>query len=133
MSIFRSQVLDVPGPNNRLEQQADGVLNLGADYRLSSMPLRLSGNINWTPGFSTRLSDAKEVFQGDKLVADASALWIFNPSLQLRLSASNFLPRKYPTGGTVLSNTLAGLPTRDMTLNNPPSYVNYQARLELKL
>jgi iron complex outermembrane receptor protein len=133
MSIFRSQVLDVPGPNNRLEQQADGVLNLGADYRLSSMPLRLSGNINWTPGFSTRLSDDKEVFQGDKLVADASALWIFNPSLQLRLSASNFLPRKYPTGGTVLSNTLAGLPTRDMTLNNPPSYVNYQARLELKL
>jgi iron complex outermembrane receptor protein len=123
----------VPGPNNRLEQQADGVLNLGADYRLSSMPLRLSGNINWTPGFSTRLSDDKEVFQGDKLVADASALWIFSPSLQLRLSASNFLPRKYPTGGTVLSNTLAGLPTRDMTLTNPPSYVNYQARLELKL
>ena len=133
MSLLQSRLTSIGGPNNRLEQQPDGTLNLGADYRLSGLPLRLSGNINWTPGYTTRLADTQEVWQGDKWVLDASALWIFTPSVQLRLSASNLLARDYLTGGSLLSAQSNGLPSRDNTQTTAPSYLNLQARLELKL
>ena len=133
MSLLQSRLTSLSGPNNRLEQQPDGTLNLGADYRPSGLPLRLSGNINWTPGYTTRLADTQEVWQGEKWVLDASALWTFTPSVQLRLSASNLLARNYLAGGSLLSTQSNGLPSRDTTQTNAPSYLNLQARLELKL
>ncbi len=133
MSLLQSRLTSLSGPNNRLEQQPDGTLNLGADYRLTDLPLRLSGNINWTPGYATRLADDQEVWQGDKWVLDASALWIFSPRAQLRLSASNLLARDYQSGGTLLSTQSNGLPIRSTTQNTAPSTPNLQARLELKL
>ena len=133
MSLLQSRLTTLNGPNNRLEQQPDGTLNLGADYRLIGLPLRLSGNINWTPGYTTRLADEQEVWLGDKWVLDASALWIFSPSAQLRLSASNLLARDYLSGGSLLSTQSSGLPIRSTTQSTAPSYLNLQARLELKL
>ena len=131
--MLQSRLTTLNGPNNRLEQQPDGTLNLGADYRLIGLPLRLSGNINWTPGYTTRLADEQEVWLGDKWVLDASALWIFSPSAQLRLSASNLLARDYLSGGSLLSTQSSGLPIRSTTQSTAPSYLNLQARLELKL
>lgn len=133
MSLLQSRLTTLSGPNNRLEQQPDGTLNLGADYRMRGLPLRLSGNINWTPGYTTRLADEQEVWLGDKWVLDASALWIFSPRAQLRLSASNLLARDYLTGGSLLSTQSNGLPIRSTTQSTAPSYLNLQARLELKL
>ncbi len=48
-SIYDSKVKSVPGPNNRLESQARGSVNLGADYRWRGTPLSVGGNLNWTP------------------------------------------------------------------------------------
>jgi iron complex outermembrane receptor protein len=133
MSLLQSRLTSLSGPNNRLEQQADGTLNLGADYRLSGLPLRLSGNINWTPGYTTRLADDREIWQGDKWVLDTSALWVLSPGAQLRLSASNLLARDYLSGGILRSTQTNGLPSLDTSQNTAPSYLNLQARLELKL
>ena len=133
MSLLQSRLTTLNGPNNRLEQQPDGTLNLGADYRMSGLPLRLSGNINWTPGYTTRLADTQEVWQGDKWVLDASALWIFSPRAQLRVSASNLLARDYLSSGSLLSTQSNGLAIRSITQSTAPSYLNLQARLELKL
>jgi len=133
MSLLQSRLTSLNGPNNRLEQQPDGTLNLGADYRLSNLPLRLSGNINWTPGYTTRLADTQEIWQGDKWVLDASALWVLSPIAQLRLSASNLLARDYLSRGSLRSTQTNGLPSLDTSQNSAPSYLNLQARLELKL
>jgi len=133
MSLLQSRLTSLSGPNNRLEQQPDGTLNLGADYRLSGLPLRLSGNINWTPGYTTRLTDDREIWQSDKWVLDASALWVLSPSAQLRLSASNLLARDYLSGGILRSTQTNGLPSLDTSQNTAPSYLNLQAKLELKL
>ena len=133
MSLLQSRLTSLSGPNNRLEQQPDGTLNLGADYRLSGLPLRLSGNVNWTPGYTTRLADDREIWQSDKWVLDASALWVLSPSAQLRLSASNLLARDYLSGGSLRSTQNNGLPSLDTSQNSAPSYLNLQARLELKL
>jgi iron complex outermembrane receptor protein len=133
LSLFRSSVDGVPGPNNRIDQQPDATANFGADYAVRGWPLKLSGNLNYTPGYTTQLSTTEQVFQSDKLVADASLVWTFSPSAQLRLSASNFTARNYLSGGSLLTNNNSGQTLRDTTQSTAASSVNLQAKLELKL
>ncbi|MES2947358.1 MAG: TonB-dependent receptor [Pseudomonadota bacterium] len=133
LSLFRSRVDGINGPDNRLDQQPDGTANLGADYQMTSLPLKVGGNINWTPQFATRLSDDQTVYQSNKLVADAYALWTINPRYQLRVSVSNFAGRDYTTGGSLLSTNAQGQTLRETTQTIAPSFVNLQARLEIKL
>ncbi len=133
LSLFRSRVDGISGPDNRLDQQPDGTANLGADYQMTSLPLKIGGNLNWTPEFTTRLSDDQTVYQSNKLVADAYALWTINPRYQLRMSVSNFAGRDYVTGGSLLSTNPQGQTLRETTQSVAPSFMGLQARLEMKL
>nr|WP_295783925.1 TonB-dependent receptor [Rhodoferax sp.] len=133
LSLFRSSVEGIAAPNNRLDQQPDGTANLGADYQLRGWPLKVGGNINWTPSFTTRLSDDQTVYQSNKFVADAYALWTISPGYQLRMSVSNFAGRDYMTGGSLLSTNPQGQTLRETTQTIAPSFVNVQVRLEIKL
>jgi iron complex outermembrane receptor protein len=128
VSLFRSRVEGVAGPDNRLAEQPGGTLNLGADYRLRSLPLTLGGNVNHTPGYEIRLDADRWAVQPDKTIVDAFALWAFNPGLQLRLSLGNALAQDYQTQTRVDSNGV-----RESSTNNARSYVNWQLRLEMKL
>jgi outer membrane receptor for ferrienterochelin and colicins len=127
-SLFRSRVDRVPGPDNRLDQQPSYTANLGADYRLPGLPLSVGGNLNWTPGYSTRLSDVQTAVQGKKVIADAFALWVFSPTLQLRTTFSNLDPRDYITGASL---TEGGV--RETSQTTAPTTLNLQLRLEIKL
>jgi outer membrane receptor for ferrienterochelin and colicins len=128
LSLFRSSVQTIPGPDNRLAEQPGGTLNLGADYRLRSLPLTLGGNINYTPGYDIRLDTNRWANQPDKTVVDAYALWVFDPALQLRLSLGNALAQDYLVQTWVESNG-----QRESVAANARSYVNWQLRLEMKL
>ena len=128
LSFFRSRVQGVPGPDNRLDQQPDYTANLGLDYRLPGLPLTLGGNLNWTPAYNTRISDEQLAFQGRKAQFDAYALWVFSPSLQLRLTASNIGARDYVTASSI---DVAGV--RETSTTTAPTYLNFQVKLELKL
>ncbi len=128
MSLFRSRVQGLPGPNNRLAEQPGGTLNLGADYRLRGLPLTLGGNLNYTPGYEIRLDANRWAVQPDKSVVDAYALWTFRPELQLRLSLGNALAQDYLTQTRVVSNGQL-----ESMASNARSYVNWQIRLEMKL
>ncbi|MEO8806812.1 MAG: TonB-dependent receptor [Burkholderiaceae bacterium] len=123
-SVFRSRVKSVASPDNRLDQQPDYTANLGADYRVPGVPLTLGGNLNWTPGYNTRLADTQTAYQGKKLGVDAYGLWVFNPALQLRVTASNIAALDYMTGSSLGS---------EVSATTAPSYVNLQLRLEIKL
>ncbi|MEN9720782.1 MAG: Vitamin transporter BtuB precursor, partial [Pseudomonadota bacterium] len=57
LSFFGSRVLDVMGPNNRLDQQPSMTANLGADYRVRAFPLTVGGNININPDYITRRTE----------------------------------------------------------------------------
>jgi outer membrane receptor for ferrienterochelin and colicins len=127
-SLFRSSVASVPGPDNRLDQQPPGTANIGADYRLRAIPLTLGTTVNWTPGYTTRLSDAQSATTGSKLVVDASALWSFSPAVRLRLSATNLSAADYALGSSFDTET-----ERDTAQTTTRSYVTWQLRLELKL
>ncbi|MGZ5240790.1 MAG: TonB-dependent receptor domain-containing protein, partial [Caldimonas sp.] len=132
-SFFRSHVKGVPGPDNRLDQQPAYTANLGLDHRLRGVPLTLGGNLNWTPGYLTRISDVQTATIGRKFVADVYGLWTFSPALALRVTASNLAARDYLTGSTVDGPDLQGIPVRETSRTTAPTFVNLQLRLEMKL
>ena len=133
VSFFDSRVKSVPGPDNRLDQQPKMTANLGADYRFRGVPLTLGGNLNFTPGYETRLSEDQAALVGDKLVFDAYALWTFKPGAALRLSATNLAPRDYTTGSSLDFEPTPGATTRETARIVTTTYVQWQLRLELKL
>ncbi len=132
-SVFASRVKGVPGPDNRLDQQPDYTANVGADYRFMAVPMTIGGNLNWTPGYSTRISSVQTASIGRKLVVDAYALWIFNPALQVRLTFSNLDARDYVFASSVDGSNLQGVPVRETSQTTQPTFVNVQLRVEMKL
>lgn len=132
LSLYRSRVDGVPGPDNRLEQQAKASANLGADYRWRGTPLTLGGNVNWVPGYTTRTEAGRTVTEGRKQVWDAYALWTFNPGVALRVLGNNLDPRDHGST-TVVDTPVASTTERTTVAAGSPSFTNWQLRLELKL
>ena len=134
LALFRSRVDGIPGPDNRLDQQAKLTANLGADYRLRGTPLTLGGNLNFVPGYRTQLAADRAVTTDGKRIFDAFALWTFSPSVGLRLLASNLAPR-VNEGRTDFDYALTpgGALLRETASSYGPTYTNWQLRLELKL
>lgn len=128
LSFFNSRVLDVLGPNNRLDQQPSMTANLGADYRVRAIPLTVGGNVNFNPDYTTRRTQEQWAYQGAKRVVDVYGLWKFTPATALRVSVSNLTPRDYLTGTTYLGNGFSE--TSNTTARN---WQNVQVRLEMKI
>jgi iron complex outermembrane receptor protein len=128
VSFFHSQVKDVPGPNNRLDQQPSSTGNLGGDYRLRSLPLTVGGNFNWNPAYDTRRTVEQWAYQGAKRVLDVYGLWRLSPSAGLRLTVSNLTPLDYVTGSTFSANDQT-----ESARTTARNWQNVQLRLELKI
>lgn len=124
LSLFRSRVKSVPGPDNRLDQQPGATLNVGADWRLTDWPLTLGATFNLTPGYDARLAEDQFASQGRKRVIDAYALWRVRPGLQLRMSASNLAP---------LDDIIGSVVAQEQSRTVSPSTMNWQLQLEMKL
>lgn len=128
LGAYRSRVDGVAGPDDRLDEQPDLTANLGADWRVDGVPLTLGGNLNLTPGYRTRLADTEVVEASRRRVFDAYALWIVNPSLQWRLSASNLAPLDARSLRAVDAGTL-----RETVTTVSAASVSWQLRLEMRL
>lgn len=128
VSFYRSRVLSVMGPDNRLDQQPSMTANLGADYRLKSAPLTLGGNVNYNPGYRTRLSAEQLSTVSQKRVMDLYGLWRLDSTTAWRLTLSNLDPRNYNTGSVYSGN---GVTENSRTQNQ--SWTNVQILLEKKL
>jgi outer membrane receptor for ferrienterochelin and colicins len=128
LSFFRSKVKDVPGPDNRLDQQPSMTANLGADYPLRGMPLTLGGNVNWNPDYDTRRSQEQLSYQGIKRVVDVYGQWRFSAATALRLTVSNLLPRDYETATHLQHRRAAG-----DSPHHRPQLAQHPASLEMKI
>jgi iron complex outermembrane receptor protein len=127
-SRFWSRVDGIPGPDNRLDQQARQTANLGLDYRMKAAPLTLGASYNWTPETVVQTSLAENVFTGTKRQVDVYGLWKFSAATQLRLSANNLSPQEYITARTVAAPALITASSTDTH-----TYTTYGVRLEMKL
>ncbi len=128
VSFFHSRVKDVPGPNNRLDQQPSSTGNLGADYRMRGRPLTLGGNFNWNPAYDTRRTENQWAYQGARRVVDVYGLWRLSPSAGLRLTVSNLVPLDFQTGSRFVSGS-----QRESANTTARNWQNVQLRLELKI
>ncbi len=128
LSFYRSRVLSIMGPDNRLDQQPSMTANFGADYKLKSAPLTVGGNINYNPGYSTRLSAEQLTTISQKRVMDVYGLWRVDSSTAWRLTLSNLNPLSYYTGSAYSGN---GVTESSRTQNR--SWTNVQILLEKKL
>jgi iron complex outermembrane receptor protein len=128
VSFYRSRVLSVMGPDNRLDQQPAMTANLGADYRLKSVPLTIGGNLNYNPGYNTRLSAEQLVTVSQKRVMDVYGLWRLDSTTAWRLTLSNLDPRLYNTGSVYSGG---GVLENSSTQNR--TWTNVQILLEKKL
>jgi len=126
-SRFWSRVDGIPGPDNRLDQQAKQTANLGMDYRLKDIPLTLGASYNWTPAIRTQTSDKQVVETSRKRVLDMYALWRFDARTQIRISANNMLAEDATGYNLVYAN---GLAAQAASLN--PTYTQWSVRLETK-
>jgi outer membrane receptor for ferrienterochelin and colicins len=128
VSFFQSHVKDVPGPNNRLDQQPSSTGNLGGDYRLRSLPLTVGGNFNWNPAYDTRRTQEQTTYQGAKRVLDLYGLWRLSSSAGLRLTVSNLVPLDYVTGSSFSANGQT-----ESARTTARNWQNIQLRLEMKI
>lgn len=133
LSLFRSRVDGIQGPNNKLDQQPDYTLNLGADYKLRSLPLSVGASLNYTPANTIQQTVLSEASSTHKRVLDAFVAWQVNRDTLLRLSASNLAPLDYNTGSITYAPTLLN-PTREIISQNlGRSFTVWQLRLEMKI
>lgn len=128
VSFYRSRVLSIDGPDNRLDQQPNMTANLGADYRLRSVPLTVGGNVNYNPGYTTRSSDVQWLTVSQKRVMDVYGLWRVDSSTAWRLTLSNLNPLAYQSNSLYSSNGFV-----ENSNSHNRSWTNVQILLEKKL
>lgn len=128
LSVFRSQVEGVPGPDNRIDQQPKGTANLGADYRLRSAPWRVGGSVNWVPAYRLQSTATQSSVTSAKRVVDLYGLWTVDSTTQVRFSGSNVLARDYDNASAIVAGS-----TIQSVENTGPTRTQWSVRLEMKL
>jgi outer membrane receptor for ferrienterochelin and colicins len=130
LSLFRSRVSAVAGPDNRLDQQPDATANLGVDGRVPGWPLTLGASMNWTPAYRTHVADDQFAHAGRRVQLDSYAVWRLGDGAQLRLSANNVTAPDLVRESALVDPDEA---TRETARTSTGSALNWQLRLELKL
>lgn len=103
MNWNRSNVSNVPGPNNRLAQQLPFSATAGVDYRKG--PMSFGGTFVYKAAADTRVSVSEHSYSSTRRELDVYAVWKFDTSLQLRLAISNFLQQEWETDNTYFSSS----------------------------
>ncbi len=125
-SRYWSRVDNIPGPDNRLDEQVPQLFNLGLDYRFKAMPLTLGASLNLVPAYTNR-TDVDEWRDVDaKRQVDIYAQWRFSPAVQLRLAGNNLLHQDYETRSRQTGT--GAVQSRSIT----PTYTQWTMMLELK-
>ena len=102
-----SRVERIPGPDNRLDEQAPLSAAAGIDYRGA---LHAGASLSYTRGAVSRLSPLWTSQQGGKRALDVYVLWGAGTGMRLRLAATNLLERDDVSGSRY--DSAAGLRQR---------------------
>jgi outer membrane receptor protein involved in Fe transport len=127
MSRNWSTIDTVPGPNNRLDQQTPFSANIGADWKLDSLPLTLGGNFNIQTGGPVRISDKQFTYTAAKRSLDMYGLWKFTAQNQLRVSLANMLHQN-----NITENDYVDTFGSSQAVTLTPTNVIVRAQLEIK-
>lgn len=90
-SIYRSQVEQVDGPDNRLESQPPWAASAGFDWRIKNSGWTVGASLVLRPAYTTQQTDRQEVWRSAQRTLDAFAAWRMDRNLQLRIGLVNLL------------------------------------------
>jgi iron complex outermembrane receptor protein len=118
VSLYRSAVEQVDGPDNRLEAQPPWLSNLGLDWRIPRSGWTLGASLVLQPGYATNQTDLQVARRSAVRTLDAFAAWKVDRFSQLRLGLTNLLAPDNVAANTVddLDGFSAGGSTRRNTL-----------------
>ena len=122
-----SQVDQVPGPNNRLDQQTPVSGNFGLDYKTPDGVLAAGGSFNFRNGGPVRITQQQSAYTTPRRDLDLYALWKFSPKNQLRLAVSNLLAQDF--GSNTIYTDASGTLARNAI---SPSSPQARATMEMK-
>lgn len=121
-----SRVDQVPGPDNRLDQQTPLSANLGLDYK--SGALALGGSVAFKRNGFVRVMAEQGYYTEARTDLEAYAAWRFDPKRQLRLSLSNLL-REDQDFEVTYSDPVAGFEKRRFHYTGPlRAQLNYELK-----
>ncbi len=89
LSIYRSKVDDIPGPDNRLESQQPWQFGFGLDYRVPNSPLGFGMGFQFTPAYATQINSSQLRSINRARNLDGYVSWAFSRDLIVRLSGNN--------------------------------------------
>jgi len=128
LSLFRSRVAGVPGPDNRIDQQPKATGNFGADYRLRGAPWMLGANLSWTPAHHLQSTATQSSTTSMKRVLEAYANWTIDRDTQVRFSVRNLLPLDFANTSSIVTGS--GIESVE---SSGPTRTAWSVRLEMKL
>ena len=122
-----SSVDEVPGPNNRLDQQVPFNATLGLDYRMRGGIIVAGTSATFRSGGDVRTSVNESRYLTPKRDLDMYVLYKYTPALQFRLRMANILRQD-----TINSSTYTDALGRTTTSSTNPSAMNIGASIEYK-
>jgi iron complex outermembrane receptor protein len=90
-SVYASHVMQVEGPDNRLEAQPPWNLSLGFDARLKDSGWTVGASLVLQPGYATQQTDRQLAQRSALRTLDAFASWRIDRSNQFRIGVVNLL------------------------------------------
>ena len=90
-AVNKSEIDNLPGPHNRIDEQPPWNGTAGADYRFASVPLTVGTSFTARGAGTVRISESQVVYRSINRQWEAFALWRFSPKVQLRLSVQDLL------------------------------------------
>jgi outer membrane receptor protein involved in Fe transport len=124
-----STLSNVPGPDNRLDQQTPVSGNLGLDYKMASLPLTMGGSYSFQNGGPVRVTVNQYAYSVPKRTLDLYGLWKSSPKTQLRVSLANALHQENVNANTYVDASRYAYSDTSFT----PTSATVRAMLEMKL
>jgi outer membrane receptor for ferrienterochelin and colicins len=118
----------VPGPDNRLDQQTPVSGTLGFDWKLDKLPVTFGAAYSFQDGGPVRISVNQYAYAGVKRTLDLYGVWRFSPKLGVRAMLSNALHQDNVTASSYVNGDASTLSDTTIT----PTAAVVRAMLEMK-
>ena len=122
-----SQVEQVPGPDNRLDQQTPLSGNFGLDYKTPDGVLSTGGSFNFRTGGPVRITERQSAYTSPRRDLDLYAVWKFDAKNQLRVAVSNLLAQDFESN-TIYTDASGTVARNGISTSSPQA----RATMEMK-
>jgi iron complex outermembrane receptor protein len=92
LSVYRSRVEGVPGPDNRLEGQQPWSAKVGFDHAWAGSPITFGASVAHTPGFPVQQTSLQRFEQSERRAVDAYVLLPLSRRVIWRFAVNNAWP-----------------------------------------